>query len=197
MTAIHKTEVGTSEERAKAMQTALGFLRERARTEHEIREKLTKKEFDEDIISYVVGRLRALGVLDDTRFAKEWVQARVKKALGARRIRQELRRKGLSDADIAEALALITEDEDSDDSDSISNISRNSAAVFARRAVRRLDGQPDAVVMRKITQALVRRGYSWQDARGAALSAMEAEGASGDGMDGNYIVESGDDFDDE
>ncbi|MDR2657080.1 MAG: RecX family transcriptional regulator [Oscillospiraceae bacterium] len=158
------------------MHAALLYLREHARTEREMRDKLEKKGFDAEVVSYIVTRLRATGLLDDARFAIDWAQARARKAIGSRRVRQELRVKGVSDAD-ADAAIIAMRGKDSipdaefDDSGEY-DPTLASAIAFARRGLSRLSGQPAADVRRKLTQSLVRRGYGFTDARSAVSSAM-------------------------
>ncbi|MDR1261862.1 MAG: regulatory protein RecX [Oscillospiraceae bacterium] len=158
------------------MRTALLYLRERARTESEIRDKLEKKGFDAEVVAYILTRLRATGLLDDARFARDWAQARARKAIGSRRIRQELRMKGVSDSDTDAAIIAMRDQDAIQDAEfgdsSEYDPALASAVAFARRGLRRLSGQPDADVRRKLTQSLVRRGYSFTDARSAVSSAM-------------------------
>ena len=78
-------------------------------------ELLERKEVDSRVASEVLDRLEAAGVIDDTAYAARLARTRFAEKGAARRaIAEELRRKGLGESDVAEALEQISsEDEDS------------------------------------------------------------------------------------
>ena len=51
------------------------------------------------------------GYINDTDFAEQWAASRATKGMGARRIRMELRRKGVDSEAIDEALSAIDHDD--------------------------------------------------------------------------------------
>ena len=89
-----------------ALDKAVSLLASRARTEQEIVSALRQNAYPEQTIARVMARLHEEGYIDDVAFAGQWVSARTAKGMGARRIRQELRLKGVSQHDIDEALIL-------------------------------------------------------------------------------------------
>lgn len=95
--------------RDKARYQALGQLSRRQRSEWELRDYLKRKEYAPEIIEQVIEGLIEYGYIDDKKFADAWIaNRRLLKPTSARRLRQELKQKRVSDEVIDEAL---TEDE--------------------------------------------------------------------------------------
>ena len=63
--------------RQKALNNAYCLLRQRPRSEQEIRKRLRLKGYEDDIVNEVVLALKNSGELDDAKFAKLWVDARI------------------------------------------------------------------------------------------------------------------------
>ena len=74
------------------------LLKFRLRSENEIRQRLKKKKFDVDIIEMTLSFLKDKGFIDDDYFAKTWIESRIKKPLGIRRLKAELSIKGINKA---------------------------------------------------------------------------------------------------
>ena len=138
-----------------AMEKAVAFLATRARTEKELVDALTKNAYPEQAIARVMAYLIEAGYMDDAAFAQQWAASRSGKGLGARRIRMELRRKGVGQEEIDEALSGM--DEDAALSSAI-----KTAETFARG--KDLSSPADR---QKIMAALARRGYDYALARRA------------------------------
>ena len=64
---------------APVRRRALRLLDQRPRSEHELRERLVKAEFPAPLVDEVLASLRASSLLDDRRFAHEWVRQRAKR----------------------------------------------------------------------------------------------------------------------
>jgi len=82
----------------KARGYAFHLLKFRLRSEKEIYQRLKKKGFQEEIASETVRFLKSKGFIDDEIFARAWVESRIKKPLGLRKIRGELNLKGIDKA---------------------------------------------------------------------------------------------------
>lgn len=143
-----------AERGSKAWNAALRLLEVRPRTEHEIRDRLRRKEFLPDQIDRVVARLRELELLDDAQFARLWVANRQNLSpRGAQALRQELRAKGVDRA-VADEVISSNTDADSESA---------ACAEVARRAVHKYAGAPDrATFQRKLGSYLQRRGFSFE-----------------------------------
>ena len=128
---------------------ALRRLTAAPRTAHDLRSDLIGRGIDETVADEVVARYIEVGLIDDAAYARMWVSSRVRTKGTARAVlRQELRRKGVDDEVIADALAGVDDDQEA---------ARARALVAARLAsTARLDPQARA---RRLTGVLVRRGY--------------------------------------
>ena len=71
------------------------MLKFRPRSERELYARLKKKKFDESVIKDTLSFLKEKSFLDDNYFARAWIDSRLKKPFGLRRIAQELRQKGI------------------------------------------------------------------------------------------------------
>lgn len=81
-------------EKAKAQ--AMKYLLGRMRSEKEIRQYLYKKHYDHDIIEAVIAFLYQYQYLDDLKFCEAFINDRINlKPCGRRKIRQDLREKGV------------------------------------------------------------------------------------------------------
>ena len=94
---------GVSQVSAKAV--ALQFLKIRLRSITELKEKLAVKGFSKGIIETSINELIASGLLDDRAFTKSWINYRLARPFGFRRIKQELRAKGIEQEIIEEISA--------------------------------------------------------------------------------------------
>lgn len=99
-----------SQERDDAYRCALRLLGRRDHSTLEIRQKLSRRQFDRDAIDDALNRLVEKKYLDDQAFAAHWVNHRMRSAPRSRRLmRQELRQKGVGHAQIEIALADVDE----------------------------------------------------------------------------------------
>ena len=79
----------------RAKDYAFLLLKFRPRSEKEIGERLKRKKFDTAVIRETILFLKEKNFIDDSYFAKVWLESRIKKPLGLRKLRVELRRKGI------------------------------------------------------------------------------------------------------
>ncbi|MGN0774539.1 MAG: regulatory protein RecX [Candidatus Ventricola sp.] len=138
-----------------ALEKAVSLLAGRARTEKEIVDALRRNAYPEQTIARVMARLHEEGYIDDAAFSAQWADARTAKGMGVRRIRQELRLKGVSQDDIDEAIASLDEDE-----------ALLSAVKMAEKASRGRN-LSDPADRQKVIAALARRGYDFATAKKA------------------------------
>ncbi len=135
--------------RERALQYALRLLSYRARSEKELRQRLEQKGWDQTIIQETLDRLRQNGLLDDSRFARDWIENRQTfRPRGTRLLYQELRQKGVDDQTIQQALTGIDEEA--------------AAQALARRQAQRLKSAPPHVFHQKLIAYLIRRGFSYE-----------------------------------
>ena len=91
-------------EKNTALNKALGFLSATRKTEREVRAYLTKRGYLPEVSNYVVEKLREYGFINDEEYAEAYTESAAKRK-GGRRIRMELRNKGLSESAIEGALS--------------------------------------------------------------------------------------------
>jgi regulatory protein len=138
-----------------AHEKALRFLEPRPRSSTEVKEHLRKKKFPAEAIEQTITRLQDVGLIDDEAFAKYWVENREQfRPRGGRALRFELRRKGLSDTAIADAVSQVDETE-----------SAYRAVESRARRWRELERRE---FFDKVSAFLVRRGFSYEIAKQTA-----------------------------
>lgn len=99
----------TSEREEQARALCLRLLTARSRTRAELAGQLAKRGYPEDIGNRVLDRLAAVGLVDDTDFAEQWVQSRRANAAKSKRaLAAELHAKGVDDDVITTVLVGAT-----------------------------------------------------------------------------------------
>ena len=145
-------------EKIKARETVFRLLKLRPRSEHEIRQKLEKKEFSHDIIDETIQYLKHIQLIDDRRFAKAWIHSRLARPFGLNRIRFELKTKGINNQIIQEELSGAKETFAEDE----------AVLALAQRRFQKYKRVEKLKAKRRTFEFLVRRGFS-SDAISKAL----------------------------
>lgn len=145
-----------------ALDRAVGYLAARARSKHEIEQKLLQAGYRPCTVEMVIYKLERENLLDDADFARQWVESRQHHKLGRSRIAQELRRKGVSQEEAEDALSLIEDDDQ-----------LSGAISLAEKAASRIKpGEDKRKTYSRIAAMLARRGYSWDIAKEAIQQAL-------------------------
>ena len=137
-----------SDPRQRAFERALKSISVRERTESEVKDFLTRRGYEREVIGDVVRALREEGLVDDAGYARRFAEdKRLIDQWGSDRIAMDLRRRGIAPQLID--VALTTHDRDSE--------MRTALLLLRRRYPRapRDDRERD-----RAWQMLVRRGYS-------------------------------------
>jgi len=129
--------------------TALRFLKIRLRSIAELKEKLEDKGFSSTEIETTVLDLMASGLLDDRAFTKSWINYRLARPFGFRRIIQELKAKGIDRETIEQAVAEIKG----------SYNPETVALELARRRWQRLPAIDPLKRKKRVLDFLLRRGF--------------------------------------
>jgi len=132
-----------------AKATALRFLKRSGRAASELKEKLEVKGFSSTEIETTVLDLMASGLLDDRAFTKSWINYRLARPFGFRRIIQELKAKGIDREIIEQAVAEIK------GSVSLENV----ALELARRRWQRMPAIDPIKKKKRVSDFLLRRGF--------------------------------------
>lgn len=135
----------------RARTHALSLISYRMRSVKELRDRLKRKKYRDELIERTVSRLQQIGLLDDRKFADAYVHARLTQRPAARRvIEQELCGRGIAAGIIAEVLAEQYPVEHE------ASIARDLAAGKSRQ----LRGDP-IKASKRLSDYLLRRGFSW------------------------------------
>ena len=136
-----------SESRVKAARLASGRMLSRK----ELTDRLNRKGIDPDTAEETADWLEELGAVDDAAYAGV-IARHYGGSYGPGRVRQELQKRGIPRELWDDALAQLPD----------------SAGAIDAFLQSKLKGKaPDRATLKKLSDALLRRGFSWQDIRPA------------------------------
>ena len=144
-----RREVSPEDEFKRAKTLAFRFLKIRNRSEKEIQDQLRKKKIPLEIIARTIQYLKKIELLNDRQFAREWIQMRLRKPLGLRRIFFELRQKGISEEILEEESRVVPRQESEE----------RVVEMLARRRLERYKNLDEPKRKRRVFEYLVRRGF--------------------------------------
>ena len=143
-------ELRSKDQVGKATTAALNLLARRPRSVREVRDRLRQKGYEADTIDAAVAKLEGWRYVDDTEFARYWVENReAHKPRGKRLLEQELRFKGVDRELVRETIAAAEIDEVS------------AAIELGRTKLRTYASLEPAVAQRRLGAFLARRGYGY------------------------------------
>lgn len=143
---------------ALAKNHAMEILSRRPMSRKELTDKLVRKGEDEETAAYCADWLEDNGFLDDEAYASAVARHYSAKGYGRGRVKAELSRRGVSRELWEDTLEAMPENDDKLD----------------RFIASRLKDPEDRDQVRKLSAALFRRGYSWEEIR-AALRRFNAD----------------------
>ncbi len=144
----------------RAYLQGLRWLSYRPRSQTEIERKFQQKEYSADAISAAIARLRSKSYLDDTAFARTWMENRERfRPRGARALRYELRQKGVDSSTINDVLADLDEEA--------------SAWAAIERKIDRWSKLDQADFRKKAMGFLSQRGFNYSTVRAISTKAWE------------------------
>jgi regulatory protein len=161
---LPSTSEPSREEQARAL--CLRLLTARSRTRAELSGQLAKRGYPDDISARVLDRLAAVGLVNDSDFAQQWVHSRRANAGKSKRaLAAELHTKGVDNDVITTVLAGID-----------TGAERDRAEQLVRAKLRRETlSQDDTRVSRRLVGMLARRGYDQNLASEVVLAELAAE----------------------
>ena len=143
-------QLGEAAGRASAKLRAVRIVASSSVSERELRRRLVTKGERQEYADEAVDWLSELNLLDDAETARQIVRRGIAKGYGRARIKQMLYEKSIGKEHWEQALSLIPEMDEA--------IDRYLAAHLGTEI-------PDQKQTKKITDALLRRGHSWEDIR--------------------------------
>lgn len=133
--------------RSLMLEKSIEMLSFRQMSCKELRDSLMRKGTDADTAEYCSAKLVSMGLMDDSAYASSLARHYASRGYGAGKVRAELSRRGISRDLWDDALDEIKENSDRLDS-------------FVRA---KLTDPDDREQVRKVSAALFRRGYSWEE----------------------------------
>ena len=154
---------------AAARQICLRLLTLAPRTRAQLADALRRRHIPGPAAEAVLDRFTEAGLIDDPAFARAWVESRHHgRGLSRRALSTELRRRGVADEDVQEAVELVGPDQE---------VATARQLIAGRVAATR--GQPSATRVRKLMGVLTRKGYGAALAYRVVREALEADGPEG------------------
>ena len=137
---------------------ALDLLSARPYTVKQLRRKLIQKEVPVEEAEAVIARLLGAGLLDDERYALAYARSKlINQGASARRISQDLARKGVNSELSKQAIAQVVDEEEVDTKAVVERVARKKLASM---------GNLEPVVQRRRLFAfLARKGYELDEIR--------------------------------
>ena len=144
-------EMQRSAEMQACFDSALNFLSSSIKTEKQVRDKLIKKGYLEEIIEEIILKLKSYDYLNDFEYARRYVES-YKSVKGKRLIEVELRRKGVDFSCIERALELIESQDKS--------IEKLVEKYIKNKII-------DKKTLQKLYKFLLSKGFSFEEAQNA------------------------------
>src|SRR3954451_8442200 len=157
-----------------ARKILLDALTGQARSRQELRDKLAKRDVPDELAERLLDRFTEVGLVDDSAFARSWVESRQRsRGLARRALAQELRRKGVDDETARTAL---------DDLDPA--LEEQAARDLVRKKLRSLHSVDQITATRRLAGLLARKGYPAGLAFSVVREELAAAGADQPDVDG-------------
>lgn len=146
------SEIQYEDEIRKAYHMAIKYLTKRMRSEKEVREFLLEKEIKEPIIQEAIHKLYEYKFLDDEEYGRAYVRTKMNTTdKGPELIKMELGQKGLSVEHIEKALLEYPEEKQLE-----------NGRKLAEKYMKKRTKESNRLMMQKIEQQLLRKGYPSQ-----------------------------------
>jgi regulatory protein len=150
----------------RAREICLRLIEVGPRTQHELATALRKKGIADEVAELVLERFAEVGLVDDAMFARLWVDSRHRsRGLSGRALQQELRRKGIDEQHVREAVGELDPDEEV-----------ATARSLVRRKLASTNGLAADARVRRLAGMLARKGYPAGLAFRVVKEELEAQG---------------------
>jgi regulatory protein len=151
---------------AVARKILLDQLSARARSRQELADRLAAKNVPGELATALLDRFEEVGLVDDAAFARAWIADRQStKGLAPRALALELRRKGVADEVVREALDEVRPDAE-----------EAAARALVRKKLRTLTRVDDTTATRRLVGMLARKGYGSGMAYSVVRDELEVAG---------------------
>lgn len=145
-----KRKISRSKDSQNSISSAQNYsyrlLRYRARSEEEMKERLLRKGFNEDVVLKVISSLREKGLIDDRESAMSFLRTAISKNLGKTGVKEYLIRRRIPAEIVDEVIGTVNED--------------SQAEILTRKYLRKKDIKKiDIMTLKGLKNYLLRRGY--------------------------------------
>ena len=151
-------EIQLESEKNTAFDKALTHISATRKTEKQVRDFLREKGYLSDVIDYVLEKMQEYGFVDDSEYAEAYVEFAGGKK-GSRLIKAELRKKGIAQEKIDNALDGLSEE-----------MQVETAGAILQKYLRNIERSRET--LQKAYRYLISKGFSYDTAK----SAMDALG---------------------
>jgi regulatory protein len=153
LTEERRRELEAEDQRLGALEAALRLLAMGPRSEHDLRERLSRRRgFRREAVDHAMRRMKEMGYLNDATFARFWVESRQAATPRSKRaLAFELGRKGVGREQLDAALDGVSDEE--------------AAYEAAQRRTRVLQGLDRKTFERRLGAFLNSRGFGYGVAR--------------------------------
>ena len=150
LTSVQIQELKNADDREKAYQKALQYISYKPRTESEVVNKLKVSDFGQLIVHSVIAELQEKNYLNDVEYAADWVQIRsASKPRSKKQLFYELKKKGISEEGIQEAIKNAPDDFE-------------SALKLSSKYLNRYQHLSEIEFRKKMLGVLARRAYPYE-----------------------------------
>lgn len=140
---------------ASAYDTALYFLTPKARSVREVENKLDECDYSEMEIVQTVEKLVNAGLLNDEKYARDFVETRLNtKPVSRRKLREQLEGHFIPQAAIDEALSCVTDE-----------VERDNARTVGEKYFRQFSSLELSERLRRVGLRLMSRAYDYDDVK--------------------------------
>lgn len=148
-----------------ARKIALDLLSLAPRTRAQLAEAMTRRNVPDETAEQVLDRFTEVGLIDDAAFAQAWVSSRQSgRGLAPRALANELRKRGVGDSVIADAVSAVPRDD-----------IESTARTLVRRRAKATVGLPTQARVRRLSGMLARKGYPGDIAMRAVRDVLAEE----------------------
>jgi len=144
-------KMGDKEELNKAREYALKLLEYRERSEQEIRNRMGRKEYNQELINKTVRFLKDQNLLNDRRFAQIWAESRLRRSYGRWKVQADLNEKGVKEEIIEETLKEL-----------YSKVNETQMALDLIQKKWPSLSRENNPLLRRVSGFLERRGFSFE-----------------------------------
>ena len=164
---------------ARARQICLRLLAIAPRTRAQLAQAMHRGGVPDEVAEAVLSRYTDAGMIDDAAFAHAWVESRhYSRGLSKRSLSAELRRHGVQNDEIREAVDALDPEQEVD-----------TARRLVERKLASSRGRPPEARVRQAAGMLARKGYPPGLAFRLIREAMQHEGAELDEMDADAYLD--------